>query len=175
MVAHSMEMRSPTNGRIEVRQVIHTNPEPEEKNVSDDQLKIDDSSDFDTINGRYEKCTDALLWNGAVKVRSVRDDGTSYMKWKNKRVVQVLPTISFSDSTLEVQRQEKGGNTSTTKCPEIVVEYRWNMNCIDKSDQLGAFYTIDRKNKMWYPSVGMVLSRFMCRQLIHSSQTVFTS
>lgn len=79
-----------------------------------------------------------------------KNNKISCVRWKDKRVVQLLSVIHSPTACTVVQRKEKDGSVTEIKCPNIVYDYRKNMGCVDKADMLKSYYGIDRKSKKWW-------------------------
>ncbi|KAJ8930303.1 hypothetical protein NQ314_016922 [Rhamnusium bicolor] len=73
----------------------------------------------------------------------ISNDGISIVKWKDKRTVHLLSNFHDPQSTAEVKR--KDGSSKQIPCPNALIEYNQNMNCVDRFDQLKSTYEIDRK------------------------------
>nr|CAH7727890.1 unnamed protein product [Callosobruchus chinensis] len=80
----------------------------------------------------------------------VSNDGITYIKWKDKRVVHLLSNYSNPKSNTTVNRKQKDGTTIPIPCPLALVDYNKNMNFVDRFDQMKSCYELDRKSKKWW-------------------------
>lgn len=81
---------------------------------------------------------------------AVNGRNISCVKWKDKRVVQILSSIHNPSKNIQVNRREKDGTLKEVYCPEPIKEYRRCMGCVDRADMLKSCYEIDRKSKKWW-------------------------
>nr|CAH7747061.1 unnamed protein product [Callosobruchus chinensis] len=70
----------------------------------------------------------------------VSNDGITYIKWKDKRVVHLLLNYSNPRSNTTVNRKQKDGTTIPIPCPLALVDYNKNMNFVDRFDQMKSCY-----------------------------------
>ncbi|XP_050301506.1 piggyBac transposable element-derived protein 5-like [Anthonomus grandis grandis] len=92
---------------------------------------------------------DKLLKQGEYDY-SISSDGISLIKRKDKEAVHILtnhhdPTVKSS-----VQRKQKDGSKIPVPCPMAPVDYKSNMNFVDRFDQKKSSYELDRKSKKWW-------------------------
>ncbi|GLV46451.1 hypothetical protein CBL_20788 [Carabus blaptoides fortunei] len=77
------------------------------------------------------------------------DSGLTAIKWKDKRTVHLLSNFHDPEVSTQVNRREKYGNIHPVACPQLLVDYNNNMNCVDNFDQLLASYKVNRRSKKW--------------------------
>ncbi|KAF0690958.1 Uncharacterized protein FWK35_00038029, partial [Aphis craccivora] len=74
----------------------------------------------------------------------------SIIKWKDKRIVNLLSNFHDPKNVTHVKRKAKDGTVSMIPCPIVLQDYNSNMNCVDKFDQNKKTYQIDRKSQKWW-------------------------
>lgn len=83
----------------------------------------------------------------------ITEDGISFVKWKDKRIVTMASNFHRPDVIGTCDRKKKDGDKETIKCPEIIKDYNSNMGFVDKADMLKTTYEIDRKSRKWWPRI----------------------
>lgn len=56
----------------------------------------------------------------------------SIIKWKDKKIVNLLSNFHNSKNVTQVKRKAKDGTLSTIPCPFVLQDHNTNMNCVDK-------------------------------------------
>ena len=79
----------------------------------------------------------------------ISEDGIQSLKWKDKRVVHIVSSYHDPKTVVEVERKEKSGQTIKINCPIAVRDYNFNINFVDKFDQMKKAYEVDRKSHKW--------------------------
>lgn len=74
----------------------------------------------------------------------------SIIKWKDKRIVNLLSNFHDPQYVTQVKRKAKDGTVSMIPCPIVLQDYNSHMNCVDKFDQNKKTYQIDRKSQKWW-------------------------
>lgn len=80
----------------------------------------------------------------------VTDDGISFLKWIDKRVVMMVSNYHTPDLVGTVQRKTKDGENEDICCPLMIKDYNSNMGFVDKADMLKNTYEINRKSHKWW-------------------------
>ncbi|CAH1974499.1 unnamed protein product [Acanthoscelides obtectus] len=80
----------------------------------------------------------------------VTDDGITFCKWKDKRVVAMASNFHMPGIIETVERKKKDGERETIACPVIIKNYNANMGYVDKADILKSTYELDRKSRKWW-------------------------
>lgn len=95
--------------------------------------------------------TDKSMKRGETDWR-ITDDGISFFKWKDKRIVTIASNFHMPDMGT-VDRKKKNGEKETITCPNVIKDYNANMGYVDKADMLKTTYQIDRKSRKWWPRI----------------------
>lgn len=103
----------------------------------------------------------------------------SIVKWKDKRIVNLLSNFHDPKNVTQVKRRAKDGTQSMVPCPLVLHDYNNNMNCVDKFDQNKKSYQIDRKSQKWWHRIfffffdsAIVNSRILYNEITKESMSM---
>ncbi|KAK9680887.1 Transposase IS4 [Popillia japonica] len=66
----------------------------------------------------------------------VTDDGISFMKWRDRKIVLFASNFHVPDHVRTVERKNKDGTLEAIQCPIIVKDYNSFMGYVDKAGHL---------------------------------------
>lgn len=74
---------------------------------------------------------------------AVSHDNITYLKWKDKRCVNILSMLENPIQLNAVDRKEKDGSKISVPCSKAILEYNKHMGFVDHFDHLKSLHEID--------------------------------
>uniref|UniRef100_A0A6M2CPZ1 Putative tick transposon n=1 Tax=Rhipicephalus microplus TaxID=6941 RepID=A0A6M2CPZ1_RHIMP len=86
----------------------------------------------------------------------MRDGNILYLRWKDRRVVNIISTIHTANKKVVAKRRVRSGNTWTEVSvpkPLLIDEYNSGLLGVDKSDQIIGYYNVLMRSVRWWKTL----------------------